>query len=274
MLKYINFKKIITCTILFALFSYGIIYCILNDLAVLGNKDNWTKEETKRVDLYMRGIGYASKCIPPLGPLKGFKYASKIGFSYLDKTLPDNDTMNIWRDVVLSAAKKEKNNSFKQKLIDHEKIAFEKYKNKGKLYYEKKIIQKITFDQYGIPLHDYWEIYLRTDIVNGSPKTDFIVAGMGIVVDKRNHKFLGNQAENYAKLFNIKGEDLFKWMYHLERKGLAKPYWVIITGHKSTSQFSHKDVYISKNKKLDRWRKSLKQINKENKGMSVEEMYK
>jgi len=273
MFKVFTIKNTVKFMGLSALISYGALYFYLNDLADLGNKEDWSKEEVQRVDNYMRTAGHLTKYIPPIGPLRGLNYASKTGFAYLDGKLPSPEFIEFWRDVVLYSPGKGKGDSFKEKLEKHEATALKRYKKNGKKSYEKRIIQRIPMWRYGIPGHDNWSIYIRTDIVDGKPKTDFIVAEMGIVVDKRNHKAFGPQVDNIAGLFGIKGEDMFKWMYKLEEKKLAKPYWIIITGHDITSHFSHKDVYTPKSKKLSRWRKALKLINETNKGKSVHEIY-
>ena len=94
-------KKYLKTIVAVLMVVYFVLLCVFHDLAQLGEKDDWTESEGRRVDVYMRSVGYMTKIIPPIGILQGMNYASKTGFAYLDGTLPEASFMSFWRELVM-----------------------------------------------------------------------------------------------------------------------------------------------------------------------------
>lgn len=262
-------KSLIAVTITSALASPFVVH----DLANLGKKDTWSTFDKIRVKSYLETIGFASYFVPPIGPLAGYHHVSVLGDAYIDKDLPGDFQMDFLRDAVMYAPEHGKNKSFKERFLEHENAAVESYKKTKRRSYTKDIVQPVTFYRYGIPFMDHFAVTIRTDIVNGEPKSSFIVWGLGIICDHRNESNLGPQFDIFAKPLGLKGSDMISWTNDLERTGIAKPYWIIITDTKETSKFSYDAIKMKPSQRKAAWVKEVKNLNKEGKGKSVSEMY-
>ena len=133
--------------------------------------------------------------------------------------------------------------------------------------------EKVSFWKYGVPIHDYWAIRLRTDIVNGSPKSSFIVWGLGIVTDHRNAKLFGPQLDPIAGAIGLKGEDLISWTTKVESEGIAKPYWILITDTPETSAFSYDAMRKAPSVRKKEWALATHTIHKSGQGSSVQNLF-
>jgi len=262
-------KSLITITITSILSSPFVIH----DLAGLGKKDVWTTFDKIRVKSYLETIGFASYFVPAVGPLKGYHHVSVLGDAYLDKDLPSDSQMDFLRDAVMYAPAHGKNKSFKMRFLEHEQTALSLYNKSKRKSYTKNITQAVSFYRYGLPFMDHFAVTIRTEIVNGEPKSSFIVWGLGVICDHRNESNLGPQFDIFAKPLGLKGSDFISWTNDLERVGMAKPYWVIITDTKETSKFSYEAIKMKPSQRKAVWLKEVKRLNREGKGKSVSELY-
>tara|TARA_Y100001938_G_scaffold118135_1_gene163178 strand:+ start:2368 stop:3162 length:795 start_codon:yes stop_codon:yes gene_type:complete len=243
---------------------------IMHDLANLGHKDRWSSFDKIRVKSYFEPLGLVGSMMPPIGPAKGIHHVSSLGDAYFDGDLPKKSTMTFLREVVMNSPGNGKaGNDFKTRFINHEKTALAS----GKKVYISNITQKVPFHAYGLPFTDHFAITMRTDIVDNQPKSSFIVWGLGAIADHRNPSNLGPQYNDVAKLVNLEGGDLIRWTCNLEREGIAKPYWVLITENDITSKFSHEAVHQKPSQRKGEWHMVTKRLHKSGYGMSVTQLY-
>ena len=243
---------------------------IAHDLAYLGHKNSWSTFDKVRIKSYFEPLGLAGSLVPPIGPAKGIHHVSSLGDAYFDGDLPKKSTMKFLREVVMNSPGNGKaGNDFKSRFERHERIAIAS----GRKVHISNITQAVPFHRYGLPFVDHFAITMRTDIVNGEAKSSFIVWGLGVVADKRNPSNLGPQYDKVAKMLNLKGGDLIRWTCNLEREGLAKPYWVLITERDETSKFSHEAVRKKPRQRRGEWHTTTRKLHKAGKGMSVKELY-
>lgn len=267
------FKKIRNSILLGGLGVVAVGACtplVVHDLANLGNKEDWTLFDKVRVRSYFEPAGLAGSLIPPVGKASGIHHLSLIGNAYFDGDLPPESTMDWFRDVVMnSPGNGSEGNDFESRFKRHEKNAV----RSGRTVYISNIVQAVPFHGYGLPFKDHFAISMRTDIVNGEPKSSFIVWGLGIIVDKRNPDGLGPQYDDIASLFNLKGADLIRWTCHIEKEGLAKPYWVLITERSETSSFSHAAVRKTSKQRKREWHIATEKLHREGGGKTVSKWY-
>ena len=247
----------------------------LHDLANLGKKQEWSNLDNARVKSYLVPLGVVGAATPSIGPTKGIHHWAKAGQAYINGELPEKETMDFFRESVMnSAGTGKKGDDFRSKFQRHEDIAMKYHKQKGQKTYISNITQTVPFYRYGVPLCDTWAIQLRTDIVDGKPKSAFVVWGLGIVVDHRNPNTFGPQFDSMANIVGLEGEDFINWTTKVEKEGLAKPYWVFITDNDNTSKFSHSYVNTHHTKRKSYWNKSTKIRHNSGHGYSVDDLYK
>ena len=243
---------------------------IVHNLAQLGHKSRWSTFDKVRVKSYFEPLGLAGSLVPPIGPAKGIHHVSSLGDAYFDGDLPKKSTMNFLREVVMTSPGNGKaGNDFKSRFMRHEQIAV----SSGKKVHISNITQAVPFHRYGLPFVDHFAITMRTDIIDGKPKSSFIVWGLGVIADHRNPSNLGPQYDHVAKILNLEGGDLIRWTCNLEREGLAKPYWVLITENDETSKFSHEAVRKRPSQRKGEWHTTTRLLHKSGKGMSVSQLY-
>jgi len=243
---------------------------IVHDLAHLGHKNNWSSFDKMRVKSYFEPLGFAGSLVPSIGPTKGIHHVSSLGDAYFDGDLPKKSTMKFLREVVMnSPGNGTVGNDFKSRFSRHEHNAI----NSGKNTYISNITQAVPFYRYGLPFVDHFAITMRTDIIDGEPKSSFIVWGLGVIADQRNPKNLGPQYDDVAEILNLEGGDLIRWTCNLEREGLAKPYWVLITERDETSKFSHEAVHKKPSQRKGEWHTITRKLHKSGKGRSVSALY-
>ncbi len=184
---------------------------------------------------------------PPIGPLRAIHYSSVLGNAFLNKELPDIDNMDFSRHLLMhtagSPSKKQKNkvrysDSFVTKLRHHEKQAILQFNKTGITTFTKDYAQTLNFSSYGIPMYDIWMVYITTTIVNGTPKTAYLVWGMGVATDKNSEVFFGGQMGILQHFLPL------KWFNKLESQGLAKGYWSLLTEENETSEFSYTKRFL------------------------------
>ena len=67
--------------------------------------------------------------------------------------------------------------------------------------------------------------------------------------------------------------DIIRWTCNIEKNGMAKPYWVIITESEETSLFSHDYVKYTSAQRKNVWHKQTRTRHKDKKGKKVSEQY-
>ena len=266
--------RVLKAAILVALTACFFVPFAAHDLAQLGKKSEWSSFDKIRVKSYLEVAGLIGWAAPPVGPLKGIHHWSRLGDAYIDSHLPPESTMSFLRQAVLeSPGDRGKGNSFKNNFYSHEQTAMHRYNTSGQTVYTSDIVQKVSFWKYGVPIHDYWAIRLRTDIVNGSPKSSFIVWGLGIVTDHRNAKLFGPQLDPIAGAIGLKGEDLISWTTKVESEGIAKPYWILITDTPETSAFSYGAMRKAPSVRKKEWALATHTIHKSGQGSSAQNLF-
>ena len=243
---------------------------VVYDFAYLGVQTKWSTFDKVRLKLYMESAGVIGAIMPAIGPSSGIHYISRLGNAYIDKDLPSKSTMNFLRDIVMnSSGTGKKGSSFRSRYQFHE----DKAMRSGQSVYVSNIVQKVSFNKKGLPFSDYFAITMRTDIIDGKPQSSFIVWGLGIVADSNNPAGLGKQYDSIASIFKLSGSDLIRWTCNIEKNGMAKPYWVIITESEETSLFSHDYVKYTSAQRKNVWHKQTRTRHKDKKGKKVSEQY-
>lgn len=219
------------------------------DLHYVGSKSHWSTFDKARVTIYMRtGIAVAY-IFPNFKPFSMIHNVAVLGNAYLNKRLPDIDAIDLARDMLLSTKgnPRKTKDSFNDKLMNHESRAIKNYKLTGATRYVNEISQYVSFYSYGMPFYDVWKVLICTDIVNGKPKTSYLVWGMGVTTDKNAPIFFGNQVGGVGKLIPL------RWFNCLEREGLAKGYWSLLTETNETSKFSYEARYLKPAQRKQIW---------------------
>ena len=256
-------KKIIGALTIAVIIGVVTAPLAMGDLVYLGQKDSWTLFDKIRVKSYLEVGGWLGTLVPPIGKGKGIHYIAQIGDAYLDRDLPRTSAMNFLREVVMTSP------GFRKRLERHEARALAS----GRSTYVSNVVQAVKFDSVGLPFTDHFAIVLRTDVVNGKPKSGFLVWGLGAIVDKRNPAGLGPQYDEIAAPFGLKGGDLIRWTCHMESSGLAKPYWILISERQETSKFSHKAVRTPSAQRKAAWHRATRKLHASGNGYSVSELY-
>ena len=256
-------KKIMVAVIAAVIMGAVAAPIVMADLVYLGQKDGWTLFDKVRVKSYLEVGGWLGTMVPPAGKGKGIHYVAQMGDAYLDRDLPRTSAMNFLREVVMTSP------GFRKRFEHHEARAIAS----GKSTYTKSIVQAVKFDSVGLPFTDHFAIMLRTDVIDGKPKSSFLVWGLGAIVDKRNPAGLGPQYDEIAAHFGLKGADLIRWTCHMEKEGLAKPYWVLISERPETSKFSHEAVRIPAAQRRAAWHRATRKLHAAGDGYSVSELY-
>ena len=127
---------------------------------------------------------------------------------------------------------------FQDMLKQNEEIAMARFSRSGSTSYTKRYLYKLRISMFDLPfLTDVWATRVRTDMVQGRPKTAFLIR-LGIEKDANALKFFGEQRDSATQktiigfLINTYNR-LFDW-------GLLKPYRINITeSDQSSSMGSH-----------------------------------
>ena len=105
-------------------------------------------------------------------------------------TLPDSSHLSRIRNDLLNQDK------FTAMLKTHEKEALDRYKRTGRTSFVKKYIHKTPTSMFDIhSFHDYWEVWIRTDILESRPLTSFLIR-LGMIRDKNAETFFSNQCQS------------------------------------------------------------------------------
>lgn len=246
-------KRLFLSVIIFIVFLIVTTFVILTDLHYLGDKTEWTNFDRGRVKLYCNSIVLVGTSIPPIKQFSIIHHSAILAEAYLNKKLPSFKSMRFLRRLVFGAYdSNNKTNSFSNELLAHEKYALKYFKLNGTQRFVKEIKQRVALNLFGFTIYDDWMILICTDIYKGKPKTSFLIWGLGIVWDKQSTQFFGTQLGFFGKLipFNI--------FDAIEREGLAKGYWVLLTESDETSEFSYEARNASPQSRKQNWLSKIK----------------
>lgn len=241
----------------------------LVDLTMLGTKAHWSTFDKVRVKTYLKTGAFFGYITPPISVLSFVHYGSIIGNAAISSELPDIKNMHFLREVLMdskgNAAKKD--DSFETRLQHHEEAAVRLFRKNGTNRYMREVKQRVPFNDFGLPLFDDWMVLLCTDIVAGKPKTSFLAWGMGATTDKNAPSFFGNQLGKYGGLMPL------HWINGLEREGIMKGYWMLLTETDDTSSFSYEARREQPSVRKSKWLKQVKTYHEQGKGYSAKELY-
>jgi hypothetical protein len=225
------------------------------DLTRLGGKEAWTDWDRLRVAVYLKGGALAGRLVPPIGPLAFPHHVAVMTDAYLGGHHPPERTMRAIRGFVLNAP------GLRDALEKHEQHALRLYAQQGQPALARcDYVHRFHFLRRFAPLFDDWAMCLRTDIVDGRPRTGFFVWGMGVVADENAPVFFGRQ-------LGIPPTTL-AWFNRLEREGLATGYWINLTESFETSFFSSGSERMSR----DAWNRITGERHRQGHGRPAAEL--
>lgn len=259
-----------------ALTFVGCATCILlagmpiGDLHYLGAKPKWSGFDRIRMRAYLRTAGAIGSLVPSVGPLGLVRTGAELGQAAVDKQLPSTSSLQFVRRLVLDTPGRsgsKRDDSFRRHLEQHEQTAVERYRTTGESRYVREIKQRIPFQGYGLPFFDDWMILLCSDVVDGQPMTSFLVWGMGMVPDGRAPTFFQGQLGWVGRAVPL------HWISALEREGVAKGYWVLLTESDETSRFSYEARHQKPEERKQEWLDKIEILHSQGQGMRVGDMY-
>jgi hypothetical protein len=198
--------------------------------------------------------------IVPVGIGISFPNTSKLVFCLITRRLPDSGHLTRIRNDLQSQ------DGFISMLVKHERIAVQRFNHAGEYLFVKKYIHKTPTSMFDIhSFSDFWEVWVRTDIVNGKPLTSYLIR-LGLIKDTNAEGFFSNQCSNHffkTVLESILGiyNKMFDW-------GIFKPVRLNITETDDTSTVSRERL------DLKEWNEMVGNIHKEGKGTSFTKLKK
>jgi hypothetical protein len=165
-----------------------------------------------------------------LGSYLAFPNTSSLVLSLLTRQLPDTRHIDQIRNDLLEQE------SFIKMLVAHEKESLNRFKQDGQQSYLKRYIHKTQTAMFDLQsFHDYWQVWVRTDIIKGRPLTSFLVR-LGLVKDTNAETFFSNQCRSEIATSAMRAglslyNNLFNW-------GVFKPIRLNITESDQTSSVS------------------------------------
>jgi hypothetical protein len=121
---------------------------------------------------------------------------------------------------------------------------------------------------FGVLLFDDWRILLCTDICDGQPKTSFLVWGMGVTYDENGPGFFWKQIENVFPVGGVYITKCLSTFNRLEKEGIAKGYWCLLTESDDTSSFSYEARKMTEGERKYKWLQEIKVWHNQGKGIS------
>jgi hypothetical protein len=183
-----------------------------------------------------------------------FPNTSRLIFCLISNSLPDSAHIVRIRDDLQSQ------DNFIKMLSKHEKLALKRFEETGQILYVKKYIHKTPTSMFDIhAFHDFWEVWVRTDIVNGKSLTSFLVR-LGLIKDTNAGGFFSNQCnsglcETFLKFIVSTYNKMFDC-------GIFNPIRLNITEIDETSSVSRKRITISE------WNEMVSKVHKREVGIS------
>jgi hypothetical protein len=165
-----------------------------------------------------------------LGIYLAFPNTSSLVLSLLTRQLPDTRHIDRIRNDLLEQE------SFINMLVAHEKESLNRFKQDGQRSYLKRYIHKTPTAMFDLhSFHDYWQVWVRTDIVNGRPLTSFLIR-LGLIKDTNAETFFSNQCRSEVAASAMRaGLSLYNNMFDW---GVFKPIRLNITESDQTSSVS------------------------------------
>lgn len=123
--------------------------------------------------------------------------------------------------------------AFRQTLRQHEQEAVRRYQASGRTAYQRRHLVRINLTPLGLPgFHDIFAVRVRTDLVDGAPKTGFL-ARPGVAFSEDDEPFFTRQCdgafcERVLRVLIGTGRSLIE-------RGLLTPYRLNITESDATS---------------------------------------
>jgi hypothetical protein len=192
--------------------------------------------------------------VVPIGFGFAFPNTSKLVLCLVTHRLPDSGHLSRIRNDLQSQE------NFMNLLAEHEKIAVQRFSNTGAPQFVKKYIHKTPTSMFDIhSFHDFWEVWVRTDIMNGKPLTSYLVR-LGLIKDTNAEGFFSNQCSSgfcktaMKSLLGIYNK-MFDW-------GIFKPIRLNITELDDTSTVSRERL------ELKRWNEMVGKIHEQKRGIS------
>jgi len=116
-----------------------------------------------------------------------FPNTADLIISLVKNDLPDIRHIVRIRENLLSQK------GFVEMLAVHEKEADNRFRQGGLNSFVKKYVYATRTSMFDLDnFHDYWEVWVRTDVVAGSPYTSFLVR-LGMIKDENAEKFFSDQ---------------------------------------------------------------------------------
>lgn len=145
-------------------------------------------------------------------------------------------------------------------LVKHERLAVKRFSSTGESIFVKKYIHKTPTSMFDIhSFHDFWEVWVRTDIVNGKPFTSFLIR-LGLIKDSNAEGFFSNQCSNgFCKTVMKSLLDIYNKMFDL---GIFRPIRLNITEIDDTSTVSRERLGLKE------WNEMVWKIHQKEKGIS------
>lgn len=213
---------------------------ILIDLHRIEKQSSWSSFQRFRVRAYLQTCFTVSYLIPPIGPFKLVPGIIILTKSFVNKELPDITAMEFYRKMLM-------NPSFMEEIQEFERQSIRLLQQTGQVRFIKEIKQRVYFGQYQNSMYDDWMVLLCTDIIQGKPKTSYLVWGMGVTTDHNAYQFFSGQTSIIGNVIPM------RWINQLEREGLAKGYWCLLTESNATSRFSYEARYLKPAVRKQMW---------------------
>lgn len=165
-----------------------------------------------------------------MGLYLAFPNTSSLVLSLLTRQLPDTHHIDRIRNDLLGQE------SFINMLVAHEKETLNRFKQVGQRSYLKKYIHKTPTSMFDLhSFHDYWQVWIRTDMVDGRPLTSFLVR-LGLIKDTNAETFFSKQCGSQLAASAMRtGLSLYNSMFDW---GVFKPIRLNITESNQTSSVS------------------------------------
>lgn len=221
------------------------ITLVLLDLHWIEKQSSWSSFQRFRVRAYLQTFFTASYLVPPIGPLKIIPGIITLTKSFVNKELPDITAMEFYRKMLM-------NPSFTKEFQKFELNSAKLHQQTGQVRFVKEIKQRVYFGQYQNSMYDDWMVLLCIDFIQGKPRTSYLVWGMGVTTDPKAYQFFGAQSRIIGTIVPM------QWINQLEREGLAKGYWCLLTESNATSQFSYQARNLQPSVRKQMWLNSIK----------------
>lgn len=153
--------------------------------------------------------------------------------------------MEFYREMLM-------NPSFTEEIQKFERRNIAAFRQTGQTRFVKEIKQRVYFGQYQNSMYDDWMVLLCTDIIQGKPRTSYLVWGMGVTTDPNAYQFFGRQSGIIGNIVPM------RWINQLETEGMAKGYWCLLTESNATSAFSYEARYLKPAVRKQAWLDSIK----------------